>query len=617
MAEAVSAQHQEDDSERRFRAVVECIPDTVVILNHQGKVLYANPAVRQLLGYAPEELVGHDAFSFVHPDDAPETLAIFTEDMRIADQTRSRTHRVLRKDGTVRVVETAGRTYRDRDGQIVAVVNIRDVTERQQVDEKLRSAEARFRSLFESMDEGFALCEMIYDDAGQPVNFRYLEVNPAFARLTGLPVERVVGRTVKEVIPGIEPFWVQTYARVVRTGQSERIHNPVAALEKVYEVHAWRPAAGHFAVVFSDMTERHNAEQALRESQHFAQEIINTTPNLLYIYDLVEQRSVYANREVTTVLGYTAQEVAAMGSQIMPRLVHPEDLGRVMEYHRSYVTLGDGEIRRVEYRMQHAGGDWRWLDSKETLFTRTPDGRPRQIIGTAVDITEQRLAEQALRQSEEHFRRLAESNQRLLHEVNHRVRNNLASLLSLLELIRPKARDVDGFARAMHNRILAMTRIHNLLAGVGWGDVDLRSLIAGLLQSMEHLAPHRIPVALDGPVVTLRPRQAVPLAMSILELFANSCKHGAHTAPGGRLTIGWDLTPVNGRVTVTLWWRETGGPPADKPAAPSLGTELIEGFMKYELGGLCQLRYPPQGADHRFEFAVAAKDSDRTSFTTA
>ena len=134
---------------------------------------------------------------------------------------------------------------------------------------QLRVSEERFRSLFESMDEGFALCEMIYDDKdGKPVDFRYIEVNPAFAGLTGIPVERATGRTVKELIPGIEPFWIETYGRVVESGRAERIDNPVADLGKHYEVHAWRSAPGRFAAVFSDITDRMEAEKLLRIQSH-------------------------------------------------------------------------------------------------------------------------------------------------------------------------------------------------------------------------------------------------------------------------------------------------------------------------------------------------------------
>jgi signal transduction histidine kinase len=129
--------------------------------------------------------------------------------------------------------------------------------------ESVRSEEL-FRNLFESMEEGFASCEMVYDGAGRPCDFRYLAVNRAFFRLTGLPVETVVGRRIREVLPDIEPFWIETYGRIVRTGVAERITSRVAALEKDYEVSAWRTGARQFAAVFRDETARQKAEDEIR-----------------------------------------------------------------------------------------------------------------------------------------------------------------------------------------------------------------------------------------------------------------------------------------------------------------------------------------------------------------
>ena len=136
-----------------------------------------------------------------------------------------------------------------------------DISDRKQTEEALRERDERLRNIFESMDEGFALCEMIYDSTGKAVDFRYLEANPAFASQTGLPVEKVTGRTVRELIPGIEPVWIETYARVVATGNSEKIENDVAELNKYYEVHAWRAGPGRFAVVFHDVTATKKAKR--------------------------------------------------------------------------------------------------------------------------------------------------------------------------------------------------------------------------------------------------------------------------------------------------------------------------------------------------------------------
>jgi signal transduction histidine kinase/CheY-like chemotaxis protein len=141
------------------------------------------------------------------------------------------------------------------------------VSERKLAEQALQRSEQRYRRLFQSMDEGFALCELIEDEAGRPSDFRYLEVNPAFSRQTGLPVERLVGRTAKETIPLLEDYWIETFGRVARTGVPERIENRVEALGKQFEIHAWRADGNRFALASSDVTLLRKTEERLRVAQ--------------------------------------------------------------------------------------------------------------------------------------------------------------------------------------------------------------------------------------------------------------------------------------------------------------------------------------------------------------
>jgi PAS domain S-box-containing protein len=128
------------------------------------------------------------------------------------------------------------------------------------------ASEARYRQLFESIDEGFALHEMVFDANGNPVDYCFIEANPAFGKLTGLDTRKIIGRRITEVMPSIEPLWIQTYGRVVRTGKPERFEAYAAALGRWFAVYAYCPSPGRFAVAFSDITERRRAEEELRRS---------------------------------------------------------------------------------------------------------------------------------------------------------------------------------------------------------------------------------------------------------------------------------------------------------------------------------------------------------------
>lgn len=125
----------------------------------------------------------------------------------------------------------------------------------------LKESEKKYRNLFDTMSEGFAVHEIILDDSGSPVDYRFLEVNEAFCRQTGLSADSVLGKTVKEVLPSIEPFWIETYGQVVKTGKPAAFENFSSSLNKWYEVNAYYVDKGRFATLFRDITERKQTEK--------------------------------------------------------------------------------------------------------------------------------------------------------------------------------------------------------------------------------------------------------------------------------------------------------------------------------------------------------------------
>jgi two-component sensor histidine kinase len=259
---------------------------------------------------------------------------------------------------------------------------------------------------------------------------------------------------------------------------------------------------------------------------------------------------------------------------------------------------------------------------------RGEDGRIIEYQGVGFDITDRRRAEEALRSSErraresaeqardaaERARDAAEFNRRLVLEVDHRVRNNLAGMLSLVTAMRASARDVPSFAGAIEGRLMAMVHVHQLLADTGWRSVDLRTLVTTLLAAVERLGPHAAEVTVDGPPVPASPRQALPMSMILLEWFTNSGKYGAHSSPTGRVRVEWTVTGPGdkGQRVVRLRWKESGGPRVRQPApAASLGTELVRGFATLELRGRYEAPYPPAGAEYLLEFPIQETEPQR------
>lgn len=134
----------------------------------------------------------------------------------------------------------------------------------------------------------------------------------------------------------------------------------------------------------------------LARSRNLFRHIADATPDILYLFDLVENRNVYVNREIAEILGYSPEQIAALGPGLLPHLIHPDDLPAIGAYNAAFATLTSGAMQQHEYRMRHASGTYRWLQSRDVLFDRDADGRPRTILGIAQDITDRKQVQQQL-----------------------------------------------------------------------------------------------------------------------------------------------------------------------------------------------------------------------------
>lgn len=151
------------------------------------------------------------------------------------------------------------------------------------------------------------------------------------------------------------------------------------------------------------------AQAQLLNSPQFAAQVVRLVPGVLYVRDLRDGKNVFANRSVAEALGYSQEEILARGAAFAAAVMHPDDFARIPDRAGAFDSLADGDSIEFEYRMRHRDGEWRWFLSRDTVFARDADGTPLQVIGTATDITERKLAEAQLLASEARFRTLAEA----------------------------------------------------------------------------------------------------------------------------------------------------------------------------------------------------------------
>ena len=157
------------------------------------------------------------------------------------------------------------------------------------------------------------------------------------------------------------------------------------------------------------MSNLYDASSTLPASPAFSDKVINASPNIIYIYDLIEHKVTYVNHQIGEILGYSSEEIQEMEPSLFSTLIHPDDLHGVIGTHSQFETAQDGDIIESEYRMRCADGNWRWLWSRETIFSRTEAGAPHQTVGVIQDITTRKQTEQDLRESEARYRQLVDS----------------------------------------------------------------------------------------------------------------------------------------------------------------------------------------------------------------
>jgi len=258
-------ERQRAEAERLLLSTaIEQAAETVVITGPDGRIQYVNPAFTRTTGYTSREAIGQN----------PRILksgqhdAKFYQNLWAALAAGKLWHGEFtnrRKDGTLYMEEATIAPVRDASGKITNYIAIKyDITESKQAERALEDSELRYRELFERSESALALHEMIFDAQGKPCDYRFLDVNPAFERNTGLSRTQTVGRTALEILPDLEEFWIDLYGRVAATGASAVFENYARSLGRYYAGSVYSPRPNQFAVTFLDVTERKRAEEEVR-----------------------------------------------------------------------------------------------------------------------------------------------------------------------------------------------------------------------------------------------------------------------------------------------------------------------------------------------------------------
>lgn len=264
-----------------------------------------------------------------------------------------------------------------------------------------KTAENKYQLLFQNLTSGFALHEVIFDASGKVVDFRYLEANPAFERMTGLHASKVLGRTFRGSLPEADDSMVERYGNVVVTGIPLLFENEVPALRKWYETLVYPAGQNRFAVLFTDITERKQHELALRASEERYRFLAENSLDIILRLD-AQGRYLWVSPSIRTILGEDPDSLVGTSSLAK---IHPDDQARVEETFRNLV-FGSGIAKSV-FRHVKDSGELLWLESIGKAVRDPDTGMLKEVLVSTRDITERK---ETLRRLEE----LAAFNQQLV-----------------------------------------------------------------------------------------------------------------------------------------------------------------------------------------------------------
>ena len=295
-----------------------------------------------------------------------------------------------------------------------------DITERRRAEQELRQSEERYRRLFETMTEGLSFGEIICDDTGKPRDLRYLAVNPAFERQTGLKAADIIGRTTLELFPEAEPLWFERYGKVALTGEPAHFEAWFGPLGRCFEVSAFQTEPGRFAVLFFDTTERKRMEEELRKSEEKSRHLIKHAPSMIYEIDFRGPAFKSVNDVLCHTLGYTREELLA----INPLDLLDDESKTVFQERIKRRLAGETINDSLEYKGKSKDGREIW-GLLNISFTEK-DGRPEGAVVVAHDITERKRMEEELRRSRDELEMRVQERTAELDRANKELQEEIA-----------------------------------------------------------------------------------------------------------------------------------------------------------------------------------------------
>lgn len=409
ISERKKAEEKLRTSDKIFTHSIEML----CISGFDGYFKVLNPAWSRTLGWSTEELLSKPWNEFVHPDDlkVTEDVASVIIDGKEIYQFENR---YLCKDGSYKILSWNSFPYPE-EGIMYGVA--RDIT-------GYRKTEQEYKKLFEEMLDGFALHEIICDDDGRPVDYRFLAVNPAYEKMTGLKATDVIGKTIIEVFPDLEHHWIDKYGEVALTEQPIHFEGYSNVLKKYFDIKAFCPSKFQFVTIISDISRRKEAEEELTREKERAEEKEKQFRALFYnspdIVAMTDTNGVFLDINRVTP-GYSKDETIGTNVKDLLTPEQCEDFDAAVKR-----ALETGLPQRYEPKIKNPAGEYQYWNNRISVVK----GEKNHLVINFTNVTEQKKIEEAILNAKE----ISEANEILLRKQTEEIILNNERLESLLKI---------------------------------------------------------------------------------------------------------------------------------------------------------------------------------------